>query len=56
MSILNKLPLTTFKLPSGETIESRNILKTIVFSKQTKQNPNILKKNIFCKYCKNRKC
>jgi hypothetical protein len=44
MSILNKLPLTTFKLPSGETIESRNILKTIVFSKQTKQNPNILKK------------
>jgi hypothetical protein len=44
MSILNKLPLTTFKLPSGETIESRNILKTIVFSKQTKENPNILKK------------
>jgi len=44
MSILNKLPLTTFQLPSGETIESRNILKTIVFSKETKQNPNILKK------------
>lgn len=42
MSLLNRLPITSFRLPSGETIQARNIFKTIIFSPETKSNLSIL--------------
>jgi hypothetical protein len=43
MSFINKLPLTTFTLPTGQVIETKNLLKTIIISENTKQDNTVIK-------------
>lgn len=43
MSFINKLPITNFTLPTGEQIETRNILKTLIISEQSKKDNSIIK-------------
>jgi len=44
MSFINKLPLTTFTLPTGQEVETRNILKTLVISETSKRDSDIIKR------------
>jgi len=43
MSIISKLPSTTFALPSGDIVETKNILKTIIIDDETKTNAELIK-------------
>ena len=43
MSFINKLPVTNFTLPGGEQIQTRNILKTLLISNESKNNNSIIK-------------
>lgn len=43
MSLINKLPKTNFTLPSGDVVNTRNILKTIIIDENTKNNESLVK-------------